>query len=248
MYIIVGGAGIVGGVLASKLIANKHDVVVIDQDKKKCDKIYMETGVVAIHGGVSQMEVLHEAGINKADIVVAATVNDVDNLALSILAKSLNVPRIIVRMRDPMYEKAYQIVGVDSIVRVTDLMVNQFVLDIENPDVKRISSICGGRADIFTTIISENSKVVGQAISEVANHRKFPSQCVFTAIYNPQKGEFDIPRGDRVLDVGDEVFLVSTAKEIQKALDFLTAGATREKKETVEAAAIGQELVNEIFK
>ena len=88
MYVVVGGIGLVGGELARRLIENRHDVVVIDKDKDVCDRIYAETGVVAIHGNVSQVETLKEANIQKADVVAATTGSDADNLACAILAKS----------------------------------------------------------------------------------------------------------------------------------------------------------------
>ena len=103
MYIVVTGGGMVGGGLVHRLLDNKHDVVLIEQDKEICDKLYAETGVVAINGSATSIEALNEAGIGKADVVVAATVNDADNLACAILAKSFEVPQIIVRMRDPAY-------------------------------------------------------------------------------------------------------------------------------------------------
>jgi len=143
MYIVVAGGGMVGGGLVRSLLDNKHDVVLIEQHKELCDKLYAETGVVAITGGATSIQALTEAGIRKADVVVAATGSDADNLACAILAKSFDVTRVIVRMRDPAYKNAYIVAGVHSIVRVTDLMVNQMMMDIENPEVRRITTIGG---------------------------------------------------------------------------------------------------------
>jgi len=98
MYIIVAGGGMVGGALARRLLEDKHDVVLIDADPEVCNKIYSQTGVVAITGSAKRIDVLKESGIDKADIIVAATGDDADNLACAVLAKSLGVPRILVRM------------------------------------------------------------------------------------------------------------------------------------------------------
>jgi len=223
MYIVIGGGGMVGGVLARQLLENKHDVVLIDESRKICDKLHAETGVIAINGSVARIEVLAEAGIKKADVVIAATPNDADNLACTILAKSFGVPRIVVRMRDPAYEHAYRIAGVSTIVRVLDLMVNQIITDIENPNVRRIMTISGGRANIFVVVVPENAKVAGKTIKEITANRKFPSHCSFTAVYNPQKEDFTIPRGNQVINSGDEVFLTSKAADISKGAGLLTA-------------------------
>ena len=224
MYVVVAGGGMVGGLLVRRLLDNKHDVVLIEQNKTICDKLYAESGVVAISGGATSIEALSEAGIKKADVLVAATGSDADNLACAILAKSFEVPRIIVRMRHPAYKNAYQVAGVDAIIRVTDLMVNQMIMEIENPEVRRITSIGGGKADIFVVVVPDGAKVAGKSIKDIVENRHFPPQCVFIAIYNQNTEELSIPRGKQVVNEGDELFLVSTAENIKKAVDFLVAG------------------------
>ncbi len=225
MYILVTGGGMVGGGLVRRLLDNKHDVVLIEQQKEICNRLYAETGVVAINASATSIEALNEAGIAKADVVVATTGNDADNLACAILAKSFDVPQVIVRMRDPAYKNAYRVAGVNSIVRVTDLMVSQIMMDIEHPQVRRISTIGGGKADIFMITVPEHAKVAGKSVQDIVGSRHFPAQCVFIAVYNQQTEEFSIPRGKQVINEGDELFLISTAEDIKKAVDFLTAGS-----------------------
>ncbi len=227
MYIIIGGGGMVGGELAQRLMQNKHDVVVVDDHGDVCDKIYAQTGVVAVNGSVSRVDVLVEAGIEKADIIVAATGSDANNLACAVLAKSFGVPKIIVRMRDPNYENAYRLAGANKIVRVTDMMVNHLTMDIENPELRREASIGNGRADVFMVNVPEGASVIGKTVKDIAQSKNFPSQCVFMAVYNQHKNLFSIPRGDHIIDAGDEIFLVSTAENIKKAVDFLTARKTK---------------------
>ncbi len=223
MYIIIAGAGIVGGELARRLIENKHDVVVVDQDKESCDKLYSDTGVVAITGSTASIDVLNEAGIRKADVVVAATPSDADNLVCTILAKSLGVERIVVRMRNPAYENAYELAGVDSLVRLTDLIVNEMMMEVEQPRIRRITTIGGGKANIFAVSVPQGAKVAGKSVQDVAESPEFPSQCIFIAVYSPGTEEFSIPRGQRVINEGDELFLISPAEDIKKAVDFLSA-------------------------
>ncbi len=222
MYIIVAGGGMVGGGLARRLLANKHDVVLVDSKEQTCDKLYAETGVLAIRGSATNIGVLKDAGINKADIVVAATGSDADNLACAILAKSLGVPEIFVRMRNPEYENAYKVAGVNTIFRVTDLLVNQMMMEIEKPQVRKITTIGKGRAEIFIVVVPQGGKVAGMSVKQIAESRDFPSQCTFIAVYNRESEEFSIPRGKQVISEGDELFLISTAENIKKAADFLT--------------------------
>jgi len=223
MYIVVAGGGMVGGGLVRSLLDNKHDVVLVEQHKEICDRLYAETGVVAITGSATSIQALNEAGIRKADVLVAATGSDADNLACAILAKSFEVPRVIVRMRDPAYKNAYIVAGVNSIIRVTDLMVNQMMMDIENPEVRRITTIGGGKADIFLVKVPEGAKVAGQSIKDIVGSRHFPSECTFVAVYDQKTELFSIPRGMQIINEGNELFLISAAENIKKAVDFLTA-------------------------
>ncbi len=222
MYVIVAGAGIVGGDLASKLVEKKHDVVVIDMDKEACDRLYSEIGVVAVNGNAARISTLKEAGIEKAEVLVAAMGNDVDNLSCAILAKSLGVPQIIVRMRNEAYENAYRLAGITSIVRVADLMINEMMMEIEQPDVRRIMSIGGGRGEIFMVTIPQDARIAGKSVGDITKESSFPKQCVFIATYSQEAEEITFPRGDQVINGGDQVFLIAPTEDVKRAADFLT--------------------------
>ena len=225
MYVVVAGGGMVGGGLVHRLLENKHDVVMIEQSKQMCDNLYAETGVVAINGTATSIKALKQAGIQKADVVVAATGSDADNLACALLAKSFQVPQIIVRMRNPEYKNAYRVAGATKIVRVTDLMINQMMIDIENPKVRRITTIGGGKANVFVVVVPEGARVAGKSIVNITSDSEFPSQCVFVAIFSQDREEFCIPRGQQVIAEADELFLISTAEHIKKVVDLLTRKA-----------------------
>ena len=222
MYVIVAGAGIVGGDLASKLVEKKHDVVVIDMDKEACDRLYSEIGVVAVNGNAARISTLKESGIEKAEVLVAAMGNDVDNLSCAILAKSLGVPQIIVRMRNEAYENAYRLAGITSIVRVADLMINEMMMEIEQPDVRRIMSIGGGRGEIFMVTIPQDARIAGKSVGEITKESRFPQQCVFIATYSQEVEEYTYPRGEHVINGGDQVFLIAPTADVKRAADFLT--------------------------
>ena len=221
MYIIIGGVGMVGMELARRLVENKHDVVIIDADERVCDKVYAELGVVAINGNIAKIETLTEANIDKADCLVTCTGNDTDNLACAILAKSLGVPQVISRMRNPSYESAYKLVGVSSVVRVTDLMVNLMIVEIEKPKVRRVLTIGGGKADIYSLVVPKGARVAGQTVQEIARDPAFPPDSIFIAVFDREKGEVSIPRGQQVINEGDQLLMISRAEQIKNITDFL---------------------------
>ncbi|MHC4702794.1 MAG: TrkA C-terminal domain-containing protein, partial [Planctomycetota bacterium] len=84
-------------------------------------------------------------------------------------------------------------------------------------------TIGGGKADIFVVNVPEGAKVAGKSVKDIVGSRKFPHQCTFIAVYNQRTEEFAIPRGAQIIHEGDELFLISTAENITRAVDFLTA-------------------------
>ena len=223
MRVVVAGGGMIGGKLVQRLTENKHDVVVLDQRQEVCDALYAQTGVVAVNGSAERIQSLKEAEVAKADVVVAATGSDANNLACAILSRSMGVQRVIVRMRDPAYEEAYRLVGVDSILRVTDLLVNQMMTEVEQPKVRKVTMIGEGRAAIYMVIVPREAQIAGREVADIAKDANFPPECIFVATYNQDREIFSIPKGDTVINAGDELFMISTAEHITEAAAFLTA-------------------------
>ena len=98
----------------------------------------------------------------------------------------------------------------------------QILMEIEQPKVKKIMTLGGGKAEIYAVNVPDNAKSVGLSVKEVAQTKVFPQECVFIGIYKEQEDDFLIPRGDHVLAGGDTVFLVSKSQHIKQATDFLT--------------------------
>ncbi len=221
MYVIVAGIGQIGREVVSMLVDRKHDVVAIDRDKEACDFIHSETGALVINGDATEIRVLEEAGARKADVLICLMRLAAHNLSCALIAKSLGVPRIIARLRNPRYEEAYKLAGITTLVRVADLLVNQIMMEIEQPVVKKIANLGGGRAEIYTVRIPENARCIGMTIKEIADSKQFPKESVFIGIYSEDKDDFSITRGGSVLQANDTVFLVSKAQYIKDAADFL---------------------------
>jgi len=138
-----------------------------------------------------------------------------------IVARSLKIPNIIARLRNPRYEDSYKLAGVTTIVRMADLLVNQIMMEVEQPKVKKIMTLPGGKAEMYAVKIPAKAKSAKLTISQVAQSKTFPNECVFTGIYKEEQGDFLIPRGNYTLEEQDTVFLVSKSQLIKQASDFL---------------------------
>jgi len=222
MRIIVAGAGVTGYLLLKMLVGKKHDVVVIDVDREVCEEVYAETGAMTIHGSATDIRILKKAGMQNSDVVLCLVRHDSDNIAISVLAKSLGVKSIIALLRKPEYEPAYKSAGVTTLISLTDLLLHQLMMEIEQPNVKSIMPLGGGKAEIYAVEIPPGAKSIGMTVREITEQRGFPQECVFVGIYHEDSDIFCIPRGDHDLKEWDTIFLVSNSLYIKPATEFLT--------------------------
>ncbi len=222
MFIIIAGAGIIGYQVTKILVSNNHDVVVIDKDRDVCENLYSETGAMTINGNATRIKTLVEAGAKKADTIVCLMRNDADNISCALLAKSLGITDVVARLRQPQYEEAYKISGIKSIVNMSTLILDNIVMEVEKPKVRKVFNLGAGKASVFAIRIKKTSKVTNMSIKEIAQSKKFPNECVFMGIYRKVDDKFLIPHGNHVLKKNDTIFIVSNSEHIKQASDFLT--------------------------
>ena len=163
MYIIIAGGGVVGRKLTKRLV-KKHDVVVIDIEAEICERIYSKYGAVSVCGNATDIHVLKDAGIDKCDVAIGTMRKDTDNLAFTILAKNYGIDKILVRMRDPDYKNAYKLAGATNIGAIVDMIVDSFVIDIEQPNIRKVVSLGNGKAEVSIITLPQESKSSGKTV------------------------------------------------------------------------------------
>ena len=219
MYIIIAGGGAFGRRLTQKLVPH-HDVVVIDIDREVCERIYSEYGAVSVHGNATQIHVLRDAGIEKCDVAIGAMDEDTNNLALTILAKNFGVKDILVRMRNPEYQNAYELAGATHIGAEIDILADKFITEIEEPIIKKVASIGRGKAEVSILDIPAEADSVGLTVSELVNSQGFPDECVIAGIYDQKQDKLVIPRGNKKIKAHNQIFLVATRENMEQAAKF----------------------------
>lgn len=221
MRIVIAGAGMVGRGLASRLVAGKHDVTVVDADREVCERVYSQLGVTTIHGSATSIGILEDAELNRADCAAAVMRRDSDNLCFALLAKHMGVSRTIVRMRDPRYEGVYKLAGVARVLNIVDLYLNQFTWEIEEPSMREVTAFGEGKASIVFMKVSESSPAAGRIVAEIAQDADFPTDCVIVGIFRPATGRFILPRGNAAVEAGDRVYLAADHDAIRTAARYL---------------------------
>ena len=223
MRILIAGAGVTGRRLAAQLAKGRHDVTVVDLNRELCEVASSQLGVSAICGNATDVVVLEETDIGRADVAVALMRGSADNLAFSLLAHSAGVGRIIARMTNPKYRAAFELAGVTTIVDVAGLYLDQMVLEIEHPQVQQVASIVGGQGLIVFVTVEEGSFADGHTLDELRSDRRFPVGCIVSGLHRAESEKLLYPTGrDRIL-TGDRLLLVGSIEGLTRAADLMGA-------------------------
>lgn len=220
MYVLIGGAGLTGGRLAG-VLAERHDVVVVESDQRRCEQLYAELGVLTVNGSATDIRVLEEAGITRADVACGMMREDADNLTFMLLAQRFGVGTRIARMGDPRYREAYELAGATHLLNSADMLLREIVFYIEKPAARRITEIGGGEAEMLAIEIPPGAAVEGKTVQEITQARGFPETCVIAGIFDAER-KLTIPRGSAVVRPHSELLVVVRAEDIAELVGFLS--------------------------
>lgn len=206
MYIIIVGGGSVGYSLCKVLLREGHEVLVLDKDPAKCEKFEDELGGVCLRGDGCEVAVLAEAGASRADVFIAATDEDEDNLVACQVAKyKFGVPRTIARVNDPKNEEIFKRLGVDCPVSVTNVILEHIEEKLPAHPLIHLLSMGEGKMEVVEVKVLEGAKSAGKKIKDIS----LPIDSVLALlIRNGQKPQ--IPTEDTVLMVNDRIIALTT--------------------------------------
>ena len=221
MYVLIGGAGLVGLSLAQRLVELRHTVAIIDLDPNACRYAREQVGVMAFEGSAVNTEVLLEAGIRKADSLAAVLRNDALNLAMVTLAKHYGVSHILARMRHRDFAEPFRFAGANHIVSTIDLAVSTMVNAIEYPQVESMMHFEQGQIEVLKLCIPNSCYVVGRTVAEIAQDSRFPLGSLIIG-YQPHPHEdLTIPNGSTVLEPDSTVLIVTKPGSLHQVIDFI---------------------------
>jgi trk system potassium uptake protein TrkA len=219
---VVVGAGKVGTFIAADLISQGHEVVVVERDRDRIDRhrpLAALAGVEWVTADACEVSEISAAGMETADVVVAVTGDDEDNLVVSLLAKQeFGVPRVLARVNHPDNEWLFsELWGVDIAVSPPHLLSSLVGEAVSIGSLVRLLRFAGGRARLVEVTLLSDSPVIGRRISEAG----FPAGASVVAII--RSGDVVVPRGDTMLHNSDEVLMLVT-DESEAAVTRLLVG------------------------
>jgi trk system potassium uptake protein TrkA len=202
----IAGGGVVGRYVARDLISNGHEVLIIESDPDVVRREQPETPCRWVYGDACEVSTLVQSGFGDADVVVAATGDDEDNLVVSLLSKQeFAVPRVIARVNHPknrwLFNDSW---GVDVSVSTPSLMTALVEEAVSIGTLVRLLHLGEGSAGLVEVTLAETSPAAGRQISELG----MPRDGSVVAVVRDRR--VVVPRGDVSLESGDEVIALVT--------------------------------------
>lgn len=216
MNIVIIGAGRIGFNLAQKLIQDKHTVTVIEKDKTRCEGISLSLDAIVINGDGCEPRFLEDAEVGRADVVVAVTADDEDNLVVCQLAKEVfGVRRTVARVNNPKNEHIFTELGVDVPINSTKIIAKIIEEEVSFEDFINLMTFKRGKLALVRVDLSVDSPVINKCIKDIV----LPENSVFVTIVRGDN--IIVPKGDTVLQKGDDVVALTAIENEQALLDLM---------------------------
>lgn len=218
MKVAIAGAGSVGRSIAEDLRASGHEVTLLERDPEVVARFRPGLEVTWVTGDACEVTLLQDAGLADADVAVAATGDDEDNLVVSLLAKQeFAVPRVVARVNHPenrwLFNETW---GVDVSVSTPHLLTALVEEAVSVGTLVRLLRIAEGRAGLVEATLAPDAPAAGRTIAELG----VPRDASIVAIIRNRR--VVVPRGDTCLEVGDEVIALVTEQSEEAVQALLT--------------------------
>jgi trk system potassium uptake protein TrkA len=203
MYVIVAGAGKVGWNLARELLEKGHEVTLIENDRDRFLTVEQELEHNVQYGDASELWVLERAGISRADMVIAVTGDDEDNMLVCQVAKEKYlVDRIIARVNNPRNKQWFELLGVRPVVSATDLILRLIEHEVPEYGLVHLLDLPEQRLEIIEMLLPDNSRAAGVRVGDL----EMPEGSLLISVLRDDGGF--VPGPDTVLEAGDEILAV----------------------------------------
>lgn len=223
MRILVVGDGKVGYTLAEQLTREGHDVVIIDRSEEVLQRSQDTLDVLCVRGNGANAKTLIDAGVDKADFLIATTASDETNMLCCLLGKRLGARYTMARIRDPEYNESIALlqkeIAIDNTInpeRATALEISRL---LRFPFANNIESFAKGQVEMVEFRAQEKDVVVGCPVRSLSSRLPGIPRVLYAAV--ERGGEVIIPNGDFVIQPGDRVHVAGEMVTITNYFRFL---------------------------
>lgn len=226
MRTIIVGVGKVGYALCANLCAEGHEVTAIDQNRRRLDALAEHLNVHTIEGNAARTDVLEQADIRHADLLIAVTEQDELNMVASFIARNAGAASTVARVRNPSYsdfDDAARLgaLGIDMLINPEKVTAREIGKLISYPEAHYVGFFGRGELLMLELKLGSDCPVLERPLMDLA----FPHACIVAAI---QRGDqLLIPKGNDCLKAGDEILLLANTKEMREIEMFLGVQAPK---------------------
>ncbi len=216
MYIIIAGGGKVGRFLTENLVNRGHEVLLIEKEKYKVEQYTEQFGGIVVQGDACEAQVLSDAGVARADVLIAVTGDDEDNLVCCQVAKrKFKVGRVIARVNNPKNERIFRALGIDATVSHTRALLEIIEQELPLSSLRHLFYIRDSKLEIIEVIIGPDSPARDKTISNL----DFPTDSSILLVV--RNGKVLVPGGNLALKEQDEIVILTpqnSDNQVQEAL------------------------------
>jgi trk system potassium uptake protein len=203
MYIIVVGAGKVGWNLTRELLEKGHEVTAIESNRRRYLMVEQELEHNISYGDASELWVLERTGIQRADMVIAVTGDDEDNMLICQVAREkYDVGQVIARVNNPRNREHFDLLGIKPVVSATDLILRLIEHEVPEYGLIHLLDLQEEQLEIIEMLLGQDSSVTGRRVGDL----RMPEGSLLISVLRAGKGF--VPGPDTVLEAGDEILAV----------------------------------------
>ena len=203
MYVIIAGGGKVGWNLARELIAKGQEVSLIESDHRRYRVVEEELEHAVQYGDATELWVLERGGIQRADLVIAVTGDDEDNMLICQVAREkYEVARIVARVNNPRNLQHFKLLGIQPAVSATDLILRLIEHEVPEYGLVQLLALEEERLEIIELEVAPGSVAAGRRVADVS----LPDGSLIISVL--RHGTGFVPKEDSVINAGDQVLLI----------------------------------------
>jgi trk system potassium uptake protein len=223
MYVVIVGAGKVGWNLARELIEKGNEVTLVESDRRRFLVVEQELEHAVQYGDGTELWVMERAGIARADMVIAVTGDDEDNILICQIAKEKYLcERIIARVNNPRNLQHFKLLGIQPAVSATDLILRLIEHEVPKYGLVHLLDLAEDRLEIIELEVTDDAPAAGRRINEI----ELPSGALIISVLRDDGGF--VPNAETVVQAGDEVLVVlDPGLERDITAKFIGDGAVR---------------------
>lgn len=227
MRIVIIGDGKVGSTLAKRLTGEGHDIVMIDHSSEVLTQSVNELDIIGIQGNGASYDVQEEAGVDKSDLLIAATSADEVNILCCLVARKLGATHTIARVRNPAYTRQLSLMkdelGLSLSVNPDIAAAAEISRILRFPPALHIETFVRGRVELVETPVTSDSPLAGVYLHEL--FARFHVRVLICAV---QRGdEVIIPSGDFRIHAGDRISITASPPDIEAFFKAIGAAHVR---------------------